>query len=55
MSRLIIEIAMSNAAFEDPGEAERILAEIGAKITDGQTSGRARDVNGNTVGGWEIR
>jgi len=56
MRKLIIQIEMENAAFEDDAGAEvaRILREIADKAEAGvivATVGTARDINGNIVGG----
>lgn len=51
--RLIIEIEMDNAAFEDdPGaEVVRILRTVPQKVDwRGANSAKLRDSNGNTVG-----
>jgi hypothetical protein len=48
---------LENAAFEEDRDAEiiRILEVVAARIRNMDTSGTIRDVNGNTVGDWEIR
>lgn len=47
-------INMDNAAFEDPRELGRLLTKITAKVADGHTSGKCMDINGTSVGTWEI-
>jgi len=55
-----IKIETDNAAFEGSGcgrELSRILARLAAEIKDADTradSGKLRDINGNTVGSWEL-
>ena len=58
--KLVIEINMDNAAFEDmPGfEAERILREFCKEIPYDPAVGDVmdlRDFNGNTVGKMEVK
>lgn len=43
--KMIIEIEMDNAAFDDPEEFKRILLTV-----TGQDGQKLRDVNGNHVG-----
>ena len=47
-----LEIAMDNAAFDDPGELPRILHELADRIRKNPEVDdySVRDVNGNTVG-----
>lgn len=48
---------MDNAAFEeDRGIPEllRIIAELTGQLAKGFTCGHAKDINGNSVGGFEI-
>lgn len=50
-----LSIEIDNAAFQDnnaPHEIARILREAADKIADGQTLGKLRDINGNTVGAF---
>lgn len=50
-----LSIKTDNAAFaagNRNAETARILAEIAKKINEGNSSGKARDLNGNTVGAW---
>lgn len=48
-----LKIETDNAAFEDlSGETARILRDIAKKLDDGQTDGKGKDINGNTVGDW---
>jgi hypothetical protein len=54
-----LEFATDNAAFQDGAridEAARILREIADKMESKAQlgGGRVRDVNGNTVGHWEM-
>lgn len=56
-NRLNLEIdGFGNAAFaEDPKmEIARILREAAKKIEDDHVGGNLKDINGNTVGRWEI-
>lgn len=43
-----------NAAFgENPAEEmARILRDIAERIEQGQENGKARDINGNSIGSW---
>ncbi len=52
-----IEIEMSNAAFEEAPASElaRILRELANRVEgDGDELGLIRDINGNTVGKFEV-
>ena len=52
-----IEFDTDSAAFDDGLDAEesaRILRDVARKLSDGQTSGRVRDANGNGVGTWKL-
>ena len=52
-----LNFTTDNAAFEGDErymESGRILAEVAAKVSDGQTSGQCRDNNGNRVGEWVL-
>lgn len=51
-----IKFNTSGAAFEDYGdkEVERILEEIIAKVKGGRTEGKILDINGNSIGEWEL-
>jgi hypothetical protein len=54
---LKININLDNEAFEDQeGEISRILRQLAEKISyDGRIDGgKIMDVNGNSVGTWEI-
>lgn len=56
--KLKIEISMDNAAFFDnPYEYGRILYDMAAKEIDQyhEGDGILRDLNGNTVGYWEVK
>ena len=48
------EFDMDNAAFENPDEAARLLRKIADRVTIQEDSGNIRDINGNTVGTWEV-
>lgn len=54
--KLTVDLAMDTAAFDDDlgEEAARILEVVAHKLRDGYQDGRLRDVNGNTVGCWQI-
>lgn len=54
MSKFVIEFSTDNAAFEDDLSIEvyNILDEISISVSHGWRSGRIKDVNGNTIGGW---
>lgn len=52
-----IKIKTENAAFDGddkPYEIARILREIAAQIEHGNTSGTARDANGDAVGTYKV-
>lgn len=56
---LKLNVNMDNAAFQGPGheEVSRILREISQQIEhsyEPHPSGGCMDINGNTVGTWEI-
>lgn len=52
-----LTIKTDNAAFGDePGyEVARILRDIAHKVEEGYTSGSVLDVNGNTVGHFDLK
>lgn len=53
--KITIEINTDNAAFEDNlGEVQHIIREIAKKIEQGRECGKCMDLNGNSVGEWEI-
>ena len=54
--KLTLEISMENAAFDDSplAEAARILREAAGMLDTGADNGKLRDVNGNTVGFFEV-
>ena len=56
MMKFNCEIKTENAAFTDNlnDEIARILNVIATKIRSGDTYGLAKDLNGNTVGTWDI-
>jgi len=50
-----LKFKTDNAAFDDKTEeVARILLEIARQLTEGYTSGRATDYNGNRVGEWRL-
>lgn len=51
-----IEFKTSGVAFEDYGdvEVERILEEIIKKVKNGRSEGKILDINGNSIGEWEL-
>jgi hypothetical protein len=52
-----IKFSTDNAAFQDGNrnsETWRILREIADKLANGDESGYVRDVNGNSIGKWEL-
>ena len=56
---LTVSIETDNAAFDDDAEgacteSARILRVIAGALEAGALSGKARDINGNTVGNWEL-
>lgn len=57
MTRFRLSIDMDNAAFEDdPGELERCLRFVADLVAPGKeySRGNIRDINGNTVGMFEV-
>jgi hypothetical protein len=63
MSKFLFEIALDNDEFYGEGfvtreavrrAVERAAGVAGARISDGETEGTLRDVNGNTIGKWEL-
>ena len=44
---------MSNDAFKNKKEYLRILSAVIKEMSNGDTYGKCRDTNGNTVGDWE--
>lgn len=57
MSKLIIEIDTSNAAFEEPnfyGEISACVEQVPVKL-QACHSGIIKDYNGNTVGTYELK
>ena len=45
-----VQFETDNAAFEDPGEAARILRKVAGQIQNEENSGTIRDANGQPVG-----
>lgn len=60
MASMEIKFDMDNDAFDfvtgrlAVGELDRIFQRISDSVWEGNTEGRIRDSNGNTVGRWEI-
>jgi len=52
--KIIIELKTDNAAFEDYAEMKRCLGTTIAKICLGRTDGKIMDINGNSVGSFEV-
>jgi hypothetical protein len=58
--KFTLEIKMNGQAFEDPSELARIIKEQVLNRIDisnkscGGIDGKVRDINGNTVGQWDI-
>jgi hypothetical protein len=52
----IIRINMENAAFDEPAsELSRILREIAERVENGDSDFTVMDINGNSVGSFNIR
>ena len=51
---LKVEFETDNAAFEDPGEAARILHKIADAIESGRVYGELYDINGNRIGSYSF-
>jgi hypothetical protein len=56
---LSLNIETGNAAFDADGgglnaESARILRHVADRVEAGQMSGNVRDINGNTVGSFEL-
>lgn len=51
-----IEFNTSGQSFEDYGdvEVERILETIIKKVKSGHSEGKILDINGNSIGKWEL-
>lgn len=60
MARMEISFDLDNDAFTNTldggsvAELDRIFGRISDSVWEGNTEGRIRDSNGNTVGRWEI-
>jgi hypothetical protein len=61
--KMTVSFDLDNDAFEymnfgqaggDVAELDRIFGRISDSVWEGNTEGRIRDSNGNTVGRWEI-
>ena len=58
--KLRLEIECENDALRnddgsiDLNELSYMLTEFQNRVTDGETDGKLRDVNGNTVGAWNL-
>lgn len=48
-----IEFDTLNAGIQTAEEISRILKHVGQYLSNGETEGRIRDNNGNTIGSWE--
>ena len=54
---MVIKFDTDNEAFNDTAfsfEVARILGKISQKVNDGYVDGTIHDINGNTVGAWEL-
>ncbi len=51
-----MEVDMDNAAFEERPASElgRLLRQAARKIEQGADGGKLMDINGNSVGRWEV-
>lgn len=50
-----LEFETFNAAFDTlEHETARILFAIARSVEHGETHGKVRDINGNTIGKWEL-
>lgn len=52
-----LSFSIDNAAFHEGygrEETARILKETAQKVEEGYNSGKIRDINGNTIGSWEV-
>jgi hypothetical protein len=56
MTRIKVEFETVNAAFDNyaRGVSAHMLRQIADKLENGADGGKVRDVNGNTVGTWEV-
>lgn len=52
-----ITMDTSNAAFteNDMCEVARILRDVATSLESGSENGKCRDINGNTVGTWQLK
>ena len=54
-----LKIMLGNAAMQTGDESAEALRKVASKVSDysglGRESGSIRDVNGNTVGEWEVK
>ena len=51
-----IEYSTDNAAFDEElmDEVDRISRDISGKVREGIVEGGIKDINGNTIGHWEV-
>lgn len=51
-----VEFETGNAAFDDDPahECSRVLQHIRERLALGQVEGKCIDINGNTIGSWEL-
>jgi hypothetical protein len=55
MGEFRVQVNTDNAAFEEPGfELARILREVADRLESGSVAGNVRDINGNSVGSFEL-
>lgn len=47
-----LSIDLGNAAMQTPGDVVEALIQVTARIGMGETEGRIKDRNGNSVGEW---
>jgi hypothetical protein len=52
--RFSLNIRLENVAMRSRGELNAALHSLGDRLLGGETEGVVKDVNGNTVGRWEI-
>lgn len=54
--KLTLTFSMTNAAFEDypRQEAAQVLRKIAGQLENGHEYGNIKDVNGNTIGQWDL-
>jgi hypothetical protein len=52
--RFTLTVELGNAAMSTPEDVADALREVADALEAGASSGIVRDVNGNTVGRWEL-